>query len=72
MHTVRIWSGWYKSRQLVPFLTAEDTSLHIKREVCISHVRSYMSHGSKTWSVRKESKLVLSRAKVRMIRWMCG
>jgi len=31
-----------------------------------------MLHGSETWPVRKENKVVLQRAEMRMVRWMCG
>jgi len=29
-------------------------------------------HGSETWPVRKENKVALQRAELRMVRWMCG
>ena len=31
-----------------------------------------MLHGSETWPVRKENDVALQRAKMRMVRWMCG
>jgi len=31
-----------------------------------------MLHGSETWPVRKENVVALPRAKMRMVRWMCG
>jgi len=31
-----------------------------------------MLHGSETWPVRKENKVTLQRAEMRMVRWMCG
>jgi len=31
-----------------------------------------MLHGSETWPVRKENVVVLQRAEMRMVRWMCG
>jgi len=31
-----------------------------------------MLHGSETWPVRKENEVVLQRAEMRMVRWMCG
>ena len=30
-----------------------------------------MLHGSETWPVRKENKVALQRAEMRMVRWMC-
>jgi len=29
-------------------------------------------HGSETWPMKKENKLTLQWAELRMIRWMCG
>ena len=37
-----------------------------------SCVRSSMLRGSETWPVRKENKVTLQRAEMRMVRWMCG
>ena len=36
-----------------------------------SCVRNSMLHGGKTWPVRKENKMALQRAEMRMLRWMC-
>jgi len=33
-------------------------------------VQSCTLHGRKTWPVRKENKVVLQRAEMRMVRWM--
>jgi len=30
-----------------------------------------MLHGSETWPVRKENKVALRRAEMRMVTWMC-
>ena len=35
-------------------------------------MQSSMLHGSETWPVRKENKVALQRAEMRMVRWMCG
>jgi len=35
-------------------------------------VRSSMLHGSETWPVRKENKVALQQAEMRMVRGMCG
>ena len=35
-------------------------------------MRSSLLHGSETWPVRKENKVALQRAEMRMVRWMCG
>jgi len=29
-------------------------------------------HGSETWPIKKENEVALQRAKIRMVRWMCG
>ena len=29
-------------------------------------------HGSVTWPVRKENKVALQQAEMRVVRWMCG
>jgi len=31
-----------------------------------------MIHGSETWPVRTENEVVLQRAEMRMVRWMCN
>jgi len=31
-----------------------------------------MLHGSETWRARKENKLALQRAEMRMVKWTCG
>jgi len=30
-----------------------------------------MLHGSETWPVRKENEVILQRAEMRKVRWMC-
>ena len=35
-------------------------------------MHSCVLHGSETWSVKKENKLTLQWAEMRMIRWICG
>ena len=35
-------------------------------------MQSSMLHGSETWPVRKENEVVLQRAEIRMVRWMCN
>jgi len=35
-------------------------------------MQSRMLHGSETWSGRKENKMALQLAKLRMVRSMCG
>jgi len=68
----RIRIGWNKFRQLVPLLTSEDVSLIMRGRLYSSCVRSSMLHGSETWPVTKENVVVLQRAEMRMVRWMCG
>ena len=35
-------------------------------------MQNSMLHGSETWPVRKENEVVLQRAEIRMVRWMCN
>ena len=58
-------------RQLVPFFTANDSSLHNRGKAYGSSVRSCMLHRNETW-LRKENRQALDRAEKRMIRWICG
>ena len=69
-----IRNGWNKFRQLVglPLLTDRNISLIRRGRLYSSCVRSSMLHGSETWPVRKENEVVLQRAKMRMVRWMCN
>ena len=67
----RIRIGWNKFRQLVPLLTNRDISLIRRGRLYSSCVRSSMLHGNETWPVRKENKVALQRAEMRMVRWMC-
>ena len=68
----RIQIGWNKFRQLAPLLTNRDISLIRRGRLYSSCVRSFMLHGSETWSVRKENEVSLQQAKMRMVRWMCN
>jgi len=55
--------------QLVPLLTDKDISFIVRGTCC---VQNSMLHGSETWPIRKENKVVLQRAEMRMVRWICG
>jgi len=68
----KIRIGWNKFRQLVPLLTNRDISLIRRGRLYSSCVRSTMLHGSETWPVRKENKVALQWAEMRMVRWMCN
>jgi len=57
---------------LVPLFTNKDKSLTVRGRLYSSCVRSSMLHGSETWPVRKENEVALQRAKMRIVRWMCG
>jgi len=67
----RIQNGWNKFRQSVPVLTNIDISVIMRGRLYSSCVRSTVLHGSETWPVRKENKVALQRAEMRMFRWMC-
>jgi len=56
----------------VPLLTNMGISLIMKRRLYSSCVRSSMLHGSETWPVRKENKVAVKQAEMRMVRWMCA
>jgi len=51
-------------------LTNKDVSLPFRQKLYTNCAR--MLHGSETWPVKKENKLTLQWAEMRMIRWMCG
>ena len=57
---------------MVPLFTNKDKSLTVRGRLYSSCVRSSMLHGSETWPVRKENEVALQRAKMRIVRWMCG
>jgi len=68
----RIRIGWNKFRQSIALLTNKDISLIVRGGLYSSHVRSSMLYRSEIWPVRKENKVALQRAEMRMVRWMCG
>jgi len=37
----------------------------------VIYFRGCMLHESETWPVRKENKVTLQRAEMRVVRWMC-
>lgn len=45
--TARIRSGWFKFRSLIPFLSAKDVSLKLRRKVYSACLKSNMLHGVK-------------------------
>ena len=53
-------------------LSNKDISLTVRWRLYSSCVQSSVLHGSETWPVRKENEVVLQRAEMRMVRWMCG
>ena len=68
----RIRIGWNKFRQLVPLLTNRDISLIRRGRLYSSCVRSSKLHGSETWPIRKENEVVLQRAEMRIVTWVCN
>jgi len=65
----RVREGWNKFRKLMLLLTNnKDFSLLMRVKLYGSCVHSCMLHGSETWPVKKENKLTLQRAEMRMIR----
>jgi len=67
----RIGIGWNKFRQLVPLLTKKDEFLIMTGRLYSSCMQSNMLHGNETRPVRKENVVVLQRAEMRMVKWMC-
>jgi len=63
----RIRIGWNKFRQLVLMLTNKDISLIVTVILYSSCVQSSMLHVSKTWPVRKENKVALQWAEIRIV-----
>ena len=47
-------------------------SLVVRARLYSNCVRSSVLHGSETSSIRKQNEVVLERAEMRMVRWMCG
>ena len=70
--TARIRNGWMKFRELFPFLTSRAPPLEMRGRVYASCVRSSMTYGSETRSFLTDVGLKFERAKMQMIRWMCG
>ena len=70
--TARVRCGWWKFREMAPFLTSKRPSLKMKGRVYAACVRSCMLYGSETWALRLDHVTKLERAEMRMIRWMCG
>jgi len=68
----RVRIGRNKFRQSVPLLTNKDVSLIMRVRLYSSSVRNNMLHGSETWPARKENKVALQPAEMRVLRWMCG
>ena len=68
----RIRSVWFQFRSLASFLTAKDVSLLLRGKVYDASVWSCKSHGSETWSLKRENELALHQTDRRMIRFMCG
>jgi len=53
-------------------LTNKGISLIVRGRLYSSCIQSSMLHGSETWPIRKENEVVLQRAGMRVVRWMCG
>jgi len=68
----RVRIGRNKFRQSVPLLTNKDVSLIMRVRLYSSCVRNNMLYGSETWPARKENKVALQRAEMRVLWWMCG
>ena len=52
-------------------LSNKDVAFLIRGKLYRSCECSCILHGSETWPVKKENKMTLQWAEMRMIRWMC-
>ena len=68
----RVRSDWKKFRELSGVLTNKKVALRLKGRVYAACVRSAMLYGSETWAANTEQVARLSRAEMRMVRYMCG
>ena len=57
----RVRHGWFRCKQLAPFLLAKGVLLTVKGRVYDSCVRSYMLYKSETWPIKVENKMTLDR-----------
>ena len=70
--SARVGSGWKKFSELTAFLSAKWVPLKIKGKVYESCVRSCMTYGSETWTLKAEHEKRLETTEMRMIRRICG
>ena len=63
---------WNNFRQPVLLLTNNVVSLLMREKLYTNCVHGCMLHGSEMLKVKKENKLTVEWAEMRMIRWMCG
>ena len=68
----RVRSAWKRFREYLPVLTGKGFSLKLKGKVYATCVRSCLTHGSETWSMKVEHELKMICTEMSMIRWMCG
>jgi predicted GNAT family acetyltransferase len=70
--TARVRAGWKKFRELSGMLCGKGWSLKMKGKLYSTCVRTVMTYGGETWTMRREDEDVLIRAERRMVRMMCG
>jgi len=68
------WLGQWLSRWVGGTFSDTDFLAHttININSNADSMRSNVLHRSETWPVRKENKVALQWAEMRMVRWMCG
>ena len=70
--TRKIGLGWKAFNSVSSMLCGKRHTWNIKGQIYRTCVRPVMTYGSETWVVRSVEKSILSRAKKRMLRMMCG
>ena len=70
--TTRVRAGWKKFKDLSSILCGKGWSLRMKGILYSTCVRTVMTYGGETWTMRKEDENVLIRTERKMIRMMCG
>ena len=66
----RVRSGWKKFRELSGVLTNKKVALRPKGRVYAAYIQSVMLYGGETWAASTEQVARLSRAEMRMLRYV--
>ena len=66
-----IRNGWGRFRELLPFLTCRAPPLEMKGRVYARCVISSVTYGIENRALLADVRVMLERAEMQMIRWMC-